>query len=580
MRPARLFITALAAAASAACGTDVSGPSASLFSCVLGTPRTLAVGEVVHVRGADNQALCLTGAGETAELVYVPFFGREPPDDEDDPILLEVEVTGAGVGPATGAAAGDGAGAMGPGAIEGFGAAGDIAAGRSPDEAFHDRHLRRQREELGPRIRSGAAGGPGGGGGEAGLGGAVAADVPSQGDLLELNVAISCTAMEVRTGRVEYVSDRAVVVADVGNPAGGLEAADYAYFGETFDTLIDPVDTDHFGEPTDIDQNQRAIIFFTRAVNELTPASSETFVGGFFWSGDLFPETDTPRLQACPAANQAEMFYMLAADPTGVVNGNVFETDFVRAVGPSIIAHEYQHLINAARRLYVNNAGQLEDVWLDEGLSHAAEELVFMDAAGLGPGQNLSAQDVQAAPNGVEAFNRYMSGNITNFRRFLQRPDTASLMGIDVLPTRGAAWAFLRYAADRAGRGDAAFFQDVVNSTRSGVANLDGVTDGATLAWMRDWTVAVYADDAVPGIPARLTQPSWDFRALYTTIGGSYPLRVLSLASGEAERVTLRPGGAAYLRFAISADGRGAIHVEADGGIPGHVLLGSLVRTR
>jgi len=74
-------------------------------------------------------------------------------------------------------------------------------------------------------------------------------------------------------GRVVAKSARAIVVADTGNPAGGFTDADYRGIAATFDTLVYPVDVRHFGEPTDLDNNGRSIIFYTRAVNELTPAN-------------------------------------------------------------------------------------------------------------------------------------------------------------------------------------------------------------------------------------------------------------------------------------------------------------------
>ena len=42
-----------------------------------------------------------------------------------------------------------------------------------------------------------------------------------------------------------------------------------------------------------IDENQRVIIFYTRAVNELTPSGADSYVGGFFYNRDLFPTSGT-----------------------------------------------------------------------------------------------------------------------------------------------------------------------------------------------------------------------------------------------------------------------------------------------
>ncbi|MFP4624759.1 MAG: hypothetical protein ACLFRX_11310, partial [Gemmatimonadota bacterium] len=410
--------------------------------------------------------------------------------------------------------------------------------------------------------------------------GPVAADVPEVGAFLDFNVAISCTEEDIRTGEVVYVSEHAIVVADTANPRD-LAPADYAHFALTFDTLVYPVETAHFGAPADIDENGRSILFFTRAVNELNAFGAEAVTIGFFWSGDLFPEESTSRLEACPAANQAEMFYLIAPDPLGLV-GPSFSLDDVRDLAIPLIGHEYQHLVNASRRLFVNDARRFEEPWLNEGLSHVAEELLFYAASGLEPGLNLTGEDLVATERARLAYNRYQSGNLSNLSRYLSRPDTASLMGIDLLSTRGATWAFLRYAADRSGRGDRAFFFDVVNSRVSGLDNLRQVLEpDAPLDWMQDWTVSVFGDDFVAGLPDRFANRSWDLRAVYErTSIGEYPLEVLTLDPDPLTSVDLLPGGAAYLRFGIAADRRAVIHIEADGQAPNATLRGSFVRVR
>ena len=101
----------------------------------------------------------------------------------------------------------------------------------------------------------------------------------------------------MRTGRIAAVSSKAIVVADTTNPASGYTDADYQSIASTFDTLVDPTDTKAFGTPTDIDGNGHVVLFFTRAVNELTPARSTSYVAGFFYARDLFPATSTAELR-------------------------------------------------------------------------------------------------------------------------------------------------------------------------------------------------------------------------------------------------------------------------------------------
>jgi hypothetical protein len=542
------------------CGTDVSGPPASLFACVFGEAPALEVGGTVSFDGAGNRSLCLTAPTGDAAFAYIPFFASPPPLSDETGASLSLSMLGAGTATGPWAPAPSPAVADQPGALP-LSLGGDV----------HQRLREREIAELEPMIRSTLPGGS--------APAIPTAALPAVGDLMELNVALSCTTERMRTGRVMAVSQRAIIVADLANPGSGFTAADYADLAGSFDTLIHPVATRHFGSPSDIDGNGRIIVFFTRAVNEMTPPGSSTFTAGVFWAGDLFPATATARLEACPAANQAELFYVAVPDPTASAGPQV-PLEWLRERVVRVMVHEYQHLLNAARRMYVNATGSFEQTWLNEGLSHIAEELLFFEATGLAPGMNIDVPRLLATPGAATAFTRYMGGNETNLRRYLEQPATASPMASDALSTRGAAWSFLRYAADRSGAGDESVFHGLVNSTRSGLANLDAVLGAPTLDWMRDWAVALYADDHVPGIDRRHTQPSWNFRDLYGATQQGFPLPVASLPDGTARQTTLVPGGATHLAFGVGDAGRVVIHVEADGGTPPRTLRGTFLRIR
>ena len=545
----------------AGCGTDVAGPSATLLSCVYGDPVAPVVGGVHQVRGTEHQNVCVAGEGG-AEYLYVPFFAT--PDTSRE---LSVEVTGAGV------AATVGTGDVSAAVIE-PGLALDGRRRYVRSYALHDRIRQREIDELQSKIRPGAV--------APAMADAPAADVPTVGELRDFNVAISCSDTDFRTGRVVSVSEHAVVYADTANPAE-LTGDDYAFFGVTFDTLVHRVETEHFGPPTDIDGNDRSILFFTRAVNERNPQDTTEVTIGFFWSGDLFPEQATSRLQACPESNHGEMFYLIAPDPTGVA-GAPFTLEQVRELAIPLIGHEFQHLINASRRLFINNASTFEAPWLNEGLSHAAEELLYFDVSGLQPGQNLDIDAVRNARAPADTFfNRYMGANFNNFAKFLSRPDTASLMGPpNSLPTRGAIWNFLRYASDRSTATDQQFWFDLVNGTVAGIDNLNDVLGGdLALEWMRDWTVSVYADDAVAGIDPRFQVSTWNLRSIYeSSTLRRFPLRVTTLGDGDALDFDLSAGGTAFSTFGVTTDGRAAIHVEAGGASPPSALRGSFLRIR
>ena len=353
--------------------------------------------------------------------------------------------------------------------------------------------------------------------------------------------------------RLVAQSAHAIVYEDRNNPTGGFTAADYQSILNEFESIVWPTDSLNFGNPSDLDGNKKVIILYTRAVNDLTPAGADFVVGGFYYGRDLYPKTETGGLFACPTSNVAEMFYMLAPDPTGASNGHVRTKDYVREGTVGTIAHELQHLINASRRLYVAHSEHFEDVWLDEGLSHVAEELNFFAARGLGPRQNLGQSQVFATQAQVNTFIEFEAQNFGRFSEYLSAPSANSpYAGDDDLATRGAIWSFLRYTADRRGGNDQQYWFALVNTTNTGLANLQAVLGTDPVLWARDWSVANYTDDAVP-TGAVFQQPSWQFRDIYSNPGfGGYPLQVTSLGN-TSYNFAIQSGSAAYLKFGVAA---------------------------
>ncbi|NIM62820.1 MAG: hypothetical protein GTN89_08085, partial [Acidobacteria bacterium] len=92
--------------------------------------------------------------------------------------------------------------------------------------------------------------------------------------------------------------------------------ADIEFIGETYDRRLLDVNIDYFGEPTDVDDNDRVIVLLSPTVNGLTPRSANFFVVGFFFGLDLFP----PNASGCPEcrfSNGGEIFYGPVPDPDG-----------------------------------------------------------------------------------------------------------------------------------------------------------------------------------------------------------------------------------------------------------------------
>ncbi|MEO6527999.1 MAG: hypothetical protein ABIP93_15370 [Gemmatimonadaceae bacterium] len=403
------------------------------------------------------------------------------------------------------------------------------------------------------------------------------------GDLVQLNVGSSaCDSIVSRTARVVAIGTRSIVLSDTLNPSGGFATVDYQRFAARFDTLVYPLDVANFGEPADIDQNSKIELLFTTAVNELTPRNSTSYVGGFFFDRDLFPISATPDFQGCKGSNVGEIFYLLAPDPTGLVNGNIRRTGFVDSVTTSILAHEFQHLINASRRLYVSKGAEnFEVTWLNEGLSHIAEELLFFHEARISPRRNVDSTLLRSDARIRSAYNADMSSNVSRYRLFLAAPsENSPLRSDDSLATRGATWNFLRYAADRkagSGGSDVPTWQALANSTSTGVTNLRNVFGANIGGLLRDWSISQYTDDLVTGAASEYTQPSWNFHSVFpalTGAGNTYPLRTSALVGGSASG-TLIGGGSAFYRFAIPANATASISVTG-----ATVIQATVVRVR
>jgi hypothetical protein len=413
---------------------------------------------------------------------------------------------------------------------------------------------------------------------------------PKVGDLLSVNVDVKgdCTTKDFRTVRVEAIGTRSIVMADTANPSGGFTTADYQRFSARFDTLVFPLDSAAFGAPTDIDKNGKVGILFTRAVNEYTSANSSSYVAGFFADRDLFPRVATSRLEACATSNETEMFYMLAPDPNGTINGNVRATALISGFTTGTIAHEFQHLINAGRRLYVNTGADFpETTWLNEGLSHIAEELLYYRESGRAPRQNLTDANIRLeSPENYQFWKDQQSQNFSRFSSYLSNPASSSPRGVDnnddQLSTRGATWSFLRYSADRLATSDGQIWFRMVNSLGTGLGTLREGFGTDPLPLLRDYTVANYLDDLGINGEAQYQHLSWNYRDIFTKTftAGVYPLKVTGLASGASVQVSVRRNSAGYYRLAIPANGQAVINLTTAGATPPVALQFLAIRTR
>jgi hypothetical protein len=447
------------------------------------------------------------------------------------------------------------------------------------DVAFESSLREREREELTPRFAAARSWN--------------AARVPSLpvalsvGDLVTANVnpLDPCTNPNRHALRVVAIGTKALILADTLNPRNGFSTADFQRFAARFDTLVYPMDVAAFGEPTDIDHNGKIAIVFTRTVNELTPRNGTTYVGGLTFSRDLFPQIATSRTQACPSSNEGELFYLMAPDPTGSINGNRRTNGFVDTNTTAVLAHELVHLINASRKLYVNTAApKFEAKWLDEGLAHIAEELLFYRESGLSPRNNLDFTALSSSARTRTAYFTEMGGNAARYRDFVASTGRTSPYsgGDPSVPTRGAAWSLLRYLTDRAVTTDGDIWARLVDNTAIGTANLESVYGRDVVSMIRDWMVSLAVDDfTVTG--SELQQKSWNWRFVFAGsegVGVFYPLTVTPMTTATSYSGTVVAGGSAYYRLSVPANGTATLSLGGQSGAAGSNLQLVIVRTK
>ncbi|MDZ7779230.1 MAG: hypothetical protein U5R14_04725 [Gemmatimonadota bacterium] len=348
---------------------------------------------------------------------------------------------------------------------------------------------------------------------------------------------------------VRHVSRHAVIYVDDEAPEGGFTDADLDSIGERFDEVIHPTVTDVFGAPSDLDGNERVAMLFTPVVNELTERESDSFVGGFFYGRDLMPEL--------ASSNGGEIFYALVPDPNGE-HGDPRQLSQVRSVVPSILAHEFQHMVHFNQRVLLRDASQ-DALWMLEGLAQMAEELV------------ARAYERRSAPSDAELFR---DGNRRRARLYLDRPDSVSLIvssGRGTLAERGAGFLFLLYLHQQH-EGD--LLSRLTRTRRTGVENVEAETGRQWGDLVPEWSAAAFLDREGVGRET-LRYRDYDLAGF---LGDPFPLfwetggdrdfsRSSRLPSSASRYFVLVPGETAILSVGFAGAGGGRHALSARTGL-------------
>jgi hypothetical protein len=351
------------------------------------------------------------------------------------------------------------------------------------------------------------------------------------------NVNCSAGSFVNVAATARFVGPRGAIYLDNTVPAGGLTQEDIDSLGSLFDgdsPNIYGIDTTAFGRESDLDGNGVVIVLLSDAVNALSgTCPNNQIILGYFFGLDLVSD---------PNSNGGEIFYGLVPNPTAT-NCRVSRNDVLGFL-PPVLIHELQHMISFNQHVLVRS-GSSEQTWLNEGLSHFAEEL---------GGRRLPDSRCPLFSSCLAQF--AVIGNIPNGFEYLQSPESHFLVypasSFGTLQERGASWLFVRWLADNEA-GDTLLGTDLtqalVRTNRVGAGNVAAVT-GATFEQLTgQWQMANYLE-RLPGFTdatGRLKYRTWDLAGTFSSLGAEYPLNPDSTTGAYTRNGTLRAGSGRHL---------------------------------
>ena len=351
-----------------------------------------------------------------------------------------------------------------------------------------------------------------------------------------------------------FVGPKGAIYVDNTVPAGGLSPADIDSLGALFDgpsPNIYDIDTTAFGSTSDLDGNGVVIVLLTDAVNDLSGTCSDgSIILGYFFGLDLVSD---------PNSNNGEVFYGLVPDPTA--SNCAASKNFVFDNLPPVLIHELQHMISFNQHVLVRG-GNGEQTWLNEALSHYAEEL---------GGRQI--QDARC-PGFTSCLLQFTIGNLSNGFDYLTNPQTAFLVyprsSFGTLRERGASWLFLRWLVDHEAA-DTLLGTDLTRSlvltSAVGAANIAAVTGKAFDQLAGQWQMANYTERL--GVfgdgTGRLRYRTWDFVATFNDLGASYPLNPDSVTTGTYASTGFLRGGSGKHVLVVQGANDQAIDLQLKG---------------
>lgn len=276
------------------------------------------------------------------------------------------------------------------------------------------------------------------------------------------------------------------------NVTGSHLQQDYIeQLGKAFDVFYN-LETSYFGTPTgslgDIDGNEMVYILIT----ELDKYSDGSWIAGYFHGVHELPRSMDN------SSNEKEMIFITTYKPS-----DLSDSEWLSII-KGTLAHEFQHLIFFNNRIlkYNTEAEYNSEIWINEGLSMVAEDLVIMG----GPGLHNSDLDLRVKD--------YLANSAGN---------SLCTWG-NTVADYSPAYMFMRYYVDRFTE---SIIGNLINSSYTGNNMLTKTVATSTYqpdfkSLFRDWLATVVLD--------RLNYtalPEYSYKTIDLSNKSSYPYMFL-----------------------------------------------------
>lgn len=232
-----------------------------------------------------------------------------------------------------------------------------------------------------------------------------------------------------------------------------------------------------YGSLSDVDSNDKLIVFLSMQVN-LLGSLGGGIITGYFYAGDLYPSGGSN-----PVSNNGEIIYTMVPDPTGRWGVPVTGQFALENLIPAVLVHEAQHAISYNQHVFVNG-GSPEEPWLNEALSHFTEDI-------MGYGRENPSRIAMYLDNTAT------TGLVTS-----ATPD---------LLERGASYLFIRFLYEQHLDPDS-FLRAIQDTSFTGVENLENAYQDGDMQgfsqFMARWAIALaVTDKGITSDPRYIYQP-------------------------------------------------------------------------